>query len=390
MFSAWVLLFSLCGWLGLLDFGLGSALQFYAAKNRAEKRYIRLLAMRVALALTVSTILGVSLVYIFRAELVSLLFRSVDILDTDSKITAIFFCGSFAITSSLSGAVQKLLYGVGKGFIANLGLGTGQLATLTWIYVLTNGEARPTALTEIGIAHFVPPSIVWLILWSLFIRLEQPKAVFKIDNTLRSLIRKAIGFSGFAILSATVLRIDYLVLASVGDSRGIFEYNVIARFIGLPFFAFTAFLAALQPEFTTGVDLKKRFKKLHLPIALGAIAVGLGGIGLHYFSPYLVPLVAPGVDPVLNGYIVFLSTVYHILRVWTDSFAMVLLALGKLKFFWKIVPVQAVIGITLQLGLGQVFGTIGVLAGLCLSYVLTVSIILPIVARKTINESSAS
>jgi O-antigen/teichoic acid export membrane protein len=388
VFSGWVIVFNICGWFGLVDFGVSAALQYYTAKDRTDLNYIRRIACLIGIAFTAIGFFTIAIIYVFSSDIANYTLQSIHNLDPTYKNLSIILCCSSAVVWSLSGAFQKLLYGIGEGIRANVFLALGQICSLLSVYWVC-GHIESNQLSWIGLAHFAPASIIWLILWISFLKDCKIPAYKVAIFDFSKIIKKSLEFGAFAILSALVLRIDYLVLSEFSDSRGIFEYSMIARFLGLPLFAYTAYLAALQSEFTAHrAEVSKRYRSVPKTIAMGFLAIIIGTIGLIGFSGKLVPVLAPGVDPNLDVKLILLSGVYHCLRVWTDTYSMIILAMGRPDFFLKIVPLQAVVSIVAQIGLGAAFGTIGVLLGLCISYLLTVAIILPRISTKLVHEET--
>jgi Na+-driven multidrug efflux pump len=75
---------------------------------------------------------------------------------------------------------------------------------------------------------------------------------------------------------------------------------------------------------------------------------------------------------------------YVSIRLYTDTYAMVLQATSHLKIMWKTVIIQAPISVVLQWYLAIDYGINGVLIGLVLSFVLSAALILPIYYHKKI------
>jgi hypothetical protein len=78
---------------------------------------------------------------------------------------------------------------------------------------------------------------------------------------------------------------------------------------------------------------------------------------------------------------------YQVLRVWTDTFAMMLQSMSLLRPFWLLVPLQAIASVMLQIWLVPQFGLYGTFIGLTLSFLLTVSWGLPYFLLRHVRPS---
>lgn len=83
----------------------------------------------------------------------------------------------------------------------------------------------------------------------------------------------------------------------------------------------------------------------------------------------------------------FLFLVYMVLRVWSDTFAMVLLSFNKTGVLNRYIPFQAAVSIVAQIWLGKVFGSTGIIFGLIVSFIATAAWILPRTFYKLTNEN---
>jgi len=80
---------------------------------------------------------------------------------------------------------------------------------------------------------------------------------------------------------------------------------------------------------------------------------------------------------------------YYLIRIWTDTYAMVLQSVSILKPFWILVPIQALISLFGQIYFVRMYRLNGILYGLILSFLLTVSWGLPYYAIKYIFKKES-
>lgn len=386
-YTGWILLLNLCGWIGLFDFGIGSALQYYVAQNRSDPALAQRLAAGVVSVSVGIFLLSIPLLYFFGPLLIKVLDPLRDATELQ-KYSALLICSGLTLLTALGANAQKLLYGNGQGFIANILGCVSQVASLVGVALVC--FLRPeNPLFWISIGYACPAVILW---WAIFINQSKIAGWQNYRNLFEvgGFCKKSMGFWGFSILSALVLRIDYLILSQVSNSAGIFEYNIISRIYGLALFIYAAVLAAIQPELTaarTKGELITFFSILTRHTLLGALLVVGVCAGLLLYPEYIFRIIAPGHSAEMSVSLILLTGIYHVIRIWTDTYAMVLLARGNLGYLWLWVPFQAVIGIALQTVLGRHYGADGVVAGLICSYFFTVAIFLPIHARSTLLKT---
>ena len=77
---------------------------------------------------------------------------------------------------------------------------------------------------------------------------------------------------------------------------------------------------------------------------------------------------------------------YLLIRIYSDTYAMVLQSLNKTNPLWIITPIQAMIGFLCQWNLANRYGINGILMGLCLSFILTAIPGLTFFTRKELNN----
>ncbi|MCD3060883.1 transporter, partial [Salmonella enterica subsp. enterica serovar Enteritidis] len=73
----------------------------------------------------------------------------------------------------------------------------------------------------------------------------------------------------------------------------------------------------------------------------GVFFVGLGTLFIYVLKDYIYSIIANGIDYNISGAVFVLLAVYFSIRVWCDTFAMLLQSMNQLKILWLIVPCQA-------------------------------------------------
>ncbi len=182
-------------------------------------------------------------------------------------------------------------------------------------------------------------------------------------------------------LSIIVLQTDYIVMSQKLSAADIIKYTVTMKIFGLMFFIYTAVLQALWPV-CAELRVKMQWRKLHRIIFLniigGVFFIGLGTLFIYVLKDYIYSIIANGIDYNISEVVFVLLAVYFSIRVWCDTFAMLLQSMNQLKILWLIVPCQALIGGVTQWYFAEHYGIVGILYGLILSFSLTVFWGLPV------------
>ena len=186
-------------------------------------------------------------------------------------------------------------------------------------------------------------------------------------------------------MAAGVLQIDYIVMSQFLAAQDIAAYYISTKVFGLAFFVYSAILAALWPVFAESIakhewGLVQRYLRKYL--ALGLSFMFVCTISLIWLIPVAVGMLAPNENIIIPFGFILLLGFYHMIRVWTDTFAMVLLSINHMRPFWIYVPIQAILSIVLQWILVPLYGLYGVALGLIGSFIFTVSWALPMATLK--------
>ena len=182
-----------------------------------------------------------------------------------------------------------------------------------------------------------------------------------------------------------MLQIDYVVMSQYLHADDITIYNISTKVFGLAFFIYQAVLAALWPVFAEAIS--KRLwgtvnAQMKRALSVGLVFMALATISLVWLMPLAVHILAPTEHLVVPVGLIFVMGFYFMVRVWTDSFAMLLQSMSDLKPFWVFVPIQAIISIAAQWALVPRFSLYGVFIGLLASFLLTVTWALPLAAKR--------
>ena len=109
---------------------------------------------------------------------------------------------------------------------------------------------------------------------------------------------------------------------------------------------------------------------------------------LPFVLPTLVHVLAAGIDPTTSPAQGIVIGVGFMLRVVSDTFCVYFPATNRAAFLNAYVPIQAVLSVGCQWFLGTRYGILGILSGLCLSFLLTSAWILPFFSLRDLGRHS--
>lgn len=380
-YATFALLLALGGWIMLLDFGLGAALQNYIAESRAlavsdrEYRSIVLIAHIITLLIVLMMIFALS-GWLGPAYLKASHFP-------EYEATSLFALSSMLwMLNAIAGTGLKILYAESRGYLANLitsiGYVTGVVALLS---VNASFETVTVGLLlTVWVLSIALPGTVSLLYLTL------PCLTFKINRELTAqVMKRAGGVFIFAFLGAGTLQIDYLVMSQFLSDKDIAIYNIITKIFALVLFVYSAMLTALWPVITAlvaetnwaGVAHQVN-KHLKIGFFISFLLCLFVIINIDMITGFIVPSeqISPGV------FFLILMAIYIGVRVWTDTYAQVLLSASHTRPLIVWAAVQGIITLLAQLCLVGSFGIYGIVSAMIISYGLTVAWALPMEVRK--------
>ena len=209
---------------------------------------------------------------------------------------------------------------------------------------------------------------------------------------LRSLWPKARQFLLFFVLGSLVLQLDYIVLGRMVAPDEVAQYSFASKVINFATVLYLLSLGVLWPRCSELIAQNR-------PLAVRALVqpylrwgmVALAGLVafVSLYRDHLFPVMGVPSGAVPSLLLVVSVGIYSVLRIWTDTYAMILQASGRIDVLLRIVPVQALVSVVCQIVLCQQYGVAGVPAGVAISFILTVAWYLPYkVSRYQQGESS--
>ena len=166
-------------------------------------------------------------------------------------------------------------------------------------------------------------------------------------------------------------------------------YNIMSKIFGLINFIYAALLQSLWPicaeassqkRFSDFYKIEKRY------ISFGVVVVIVSTLAIFLLQDFILNMLAPDKGFEFPLTLIILFSIYQMVRVWTDTYAMFLMSIGKLKPLWISVPFQAALSGSLQWYGAINYGLVGLLCGLIVSFLITVSWWLPFSFRSIVNK----
>lgn len=384
-YAIFALLTGLTGWFMLADFGIGASLQNYISEDRAKAVENDAYLIAAALLLVCFLIFNVAVLYASSPYIAPTLLKAFPMLEDSDKERLYLITGCMFIVSALSGLSYKVWYAEQKGYLANLLPAIASLLGYVGIVFISEIPSSNKILFCV-IVFIAPVALLPLValIYQVWSRLGN--GLKQLNWTIFSkLIRRAQPFWVFALMANLVLQIDYIVMSQLLTPENIVAYNLSTKIFGLAFFVYSSLLTSLWPAFSEAIArgdwiMVKDYSRKYLSIGLAFMTLVTSA--LVWLMPTAIGLLAPNQTIVIPMLFILLLGIYQLIRVWTDTFAMILMSMSDVMPLWMTSPIQALFSISLQWYLAQAIGLYGIVIGLILSFLLTASWVLPFAVNK--------
>lgn len=376
-YAIFSLLSGLLIWCSISDFGVGSSLQNFISETRANKeKYDDY--MKTGIVISIFSCLLFIFLYIIMSKLTaSFYLSSFSSIDIEAKRKFFIIASIVFIFVGVGNVSYKILFAEMVGWKANLYNAISYVIGFIAIWYL-NYQGLPVSIDEALIALYGPVGLLSFsyLIYRLF---AAWKGQFRFDLA-KKIIKRGAGFLIFSFLSILVLQADYIVISQKLSPGDIVKYTVIMKLFGLVFFIYSALLQALWPvcaEYRVKGEWDKLNNLIYKNILAGVFFICASSGVIYIYQMEVISLLSKD-----NNYVFDISTfiilaLYFSVRVWTDTFAMLLQSMNYLKILWTLVPVQVMLCGLLQWFLADYWGINGILLGLTLSFLLTVAWGLP-------------
>jgi len=387
-YAAYAIFVGLQGWFLLADFGIGSSLQNHISEKRALGESYEPVIAAASIVLFFLLTLCLAGLVIISPHVAPIILKGFPFLAAGEKSQCLVYFGVFAIIASLSGVTCRIWFAEQRGYLANGLPAMSSVITLLLVIWVRRSELHDQ------------------LFWSLIVTvapltfLQLPVLLFRGISCLRiaggkwkvsllPLIIRAGKFWGFALMATVVLQLDYVVMSQFLSAGEIVVYNFTMKFFTIIYFVYYALLQALWPvcaELIARQEWAQVKRHLRRNIIIGAGVIVVGVTALSVLKEPLVNLLSPREQIVLPLRFILLTGGYYLLRVWSDTFTMILQSMSYLRPFWLIVPFQALISAATQWSLAPRYGVYGIITGISISFALTVVWALPWALRQKMQQ----
>jgi O-antigen/teichoic acid export membrane protein len=384
-YSIYIILSNIVAWTVLCDFGLGYSLQNYITELKSKgvdyKRYIFITVFLLFSILIVCSIL----IWILTPLLSELIFGKILVGNTVLIESTFFITCLIGLFTCLGSISTKIFYGLQNGHIPNLLLSLGSVLNIFGLYFIY--FFKLVNLTNVILITFGINALISIIPLIYFFYNSKPKFLNFDKVVIIQILKRGIGFGGFAIMSAGVLQVDYLIMSQFIRPSDIVAYSLLFKLFSLVFIVYNTLLSTLWPMFSEWsvnkkVDLIRTNIKKN--ILFGILIFTIFTLIIIFLGDEILGLIT-NIKISLPINLICLIGFYFMIRVWTDMFAIVLQSVNYLRPLWIFTPIQALISISLQVYFSLKFGVIGIVIALILSFLITVSWALPFFAYKKIK-----
>jgi O-antigen/teichoic acid export membrane protein len=379
-YSVFAILSGLAGWFFLFDLGSGFAAQNFISERRAKHEpYSDFVAAGTILSL-VLLVLAAAILFLIATPASRFLFAQYVDLSSVQKRDLFLIVGLFSSVVGLAGFVNKVWYARQLGFLANVAPAIGPVIGFILIKLVA-ASAIPDKLYWSCVAFFAPPAVLMLIAASTLLPAITRLRFETIWHDIKLILRRGRGHWLFAVLAATTLKVDYIVMSQVLRGDAIVSYNIASMIFTSIFFIYAALLAALWPSCAEAIARNQWHEiggYLRRYISLGIVLIVIATSLIAFLRPQILHLLSPTTPVSLGLGLISLFGVYFVIRVWTDTFGMILQSISAMKIFLIAVPIEAAIAVALQILFVRRFGPMGIPAALIVAYLCTVSWIMPV------------
>lgn len=369
-FAAYSIIFSLLGWVSLLNFGLPPAIQNEISKYRFEGKSTDHVVSLSFFLVIVITIISLPLIFLITFIVKKYLLFNYTFVEFRSLYLSLFFL----FLAGLTEIYYRILFAEQKGYLSNLYPSLVNIFVFTFLIILKIFNIRDFNMVLVFTCF--PYILVFFVSHFSAIRNNRPRFTISQFKNIYSIAKN---FWIFTLMANLTLNIDYAIMARILSPQDISIYNINMKIFNFIFVFYNTILLASWSDIAK-MYYKREFSKINSKI-LETLKIGLLiliiGTSLILIFKDLVLKIISGKNLVISYTTIILIALYFLIRIWTDTFAMVLQSMNKLDIFLKIVPIQAIISIIAVWYFGRIFGLNGVILGLIFSFIFTTAWMLP-------------
>lgn len=387
-YGVFAVLASLVNWMMLSDLGIGISMQNHISERRAAKGETDDIIIMAVLLATGFTVMTAVVMLLLGPWMSAMLLDNFTFLSPTDRTLAFYAMALPGIGTALGTVTYRIWFAQHRGYLSNLVPALGTVLGTLAIWMLQHGTHGGTIALNTA-AYYAPLALLPLI--ALVGSVAGAGRRHRVSRAVvRPLVVRGLRFWISGLLTAAVLQVDYVIMAHVLPVHDIVIYSVASKLFLLIFFVYNALLQALWPVCSEAIarhDWHAIATTVRRYITLGVVFTIVAGLGVAVTNQWIVRILAPGLDTPLPLIVIGLLTIYTAIRVWTDTFAMVLQSMNDLTILWIVAPLQSLCSISLQWLGAHLFGLSGVVGGLIGCFVFTAAWILPLRCRSHMRRT---
>jgi O-antigen/teichoic acid export membrane protein len=380
-YSVWAVMISLTGWFLLADLGIAQVTQ-----NRLARMLATGAAVHGAVRQSVRTValIGIALGVLctLSAPWTGDLLLGRLLADPAARRWCVSAGAWMLIAASWSAVAAKIWYALGHGVRANLLPMLAFLCSLAAVYFLPPMFA-PELRLKVALAAWLAPAALVGALSLALIWLQAHGGAGE-EPARMTVLRQSLPFWSYAAMGIVTLNVDYAILARSADPTELVAYNLVTKVFAFLFFFYASTLAVFSPRFSrahaTG-RLDQAFGMLRRHMLISSAAFLAVATGMWFALPAIFVHVFKVSHIQIPASLFFAVVALNFVRVWADGYATFLVAIDQVRTLSRFLPAQAVLSVGFQVILAHRYGALGIILGLILSYLLTVSWGFPVMTR---------
>lgn len=382
-YSVYLVVIGLSGWFLLVESGMGATIQNVIANSKIEfEKKKKKITVSFCLFLLVF-ILGLLSFLIFSSTINKIL---LDRFFGDVGGYSYFFLFVYLLYSlqALGNISVKLNYGKSKGYLGCLYILISNLLSICLLYAYVN-------FIDSGIWSEL--IVFWLLIPSIFgfcFFYHATSALFTKINWNDFVEEKKLVLSQFrflliGIVAVMIVQVDYLILSVKSGAQELLVYSVYSKIYIFIYYIFNSIMLTQWSIFTidyASFKYNSIIKRIYKLIFIASFISVVSGIAIYYLQEAIVVKYFTEIDSVVSYTLIALFSFLTLCRSISDVFATFVQSIGAEKYLLQIMPVQAILSMSLQYYLYDLFSIEGLVSGLAMSFVLSVLWYLPFVTNK--------
>ena len=394
-YGIWVTVSTTVVMLAVMDLGVANSLtnaisRAYAASDRALAR--RFYASAFWISLAISTVLGLSAVLLWPHVDWASLFHLADRAAAHEASLCVAVALAFFLLSLPLNLINRVLSGYQQTQITNYFSLLSNVLGLAAILIVIHLHGTLLNLMCFYSGTLLAGTVflnLWVHLWDKRWLFPTPRSVSK--KALRDLMNTGLGFFILQVAGLIVFNSDNIVITHYLGAAEVAPYSVTWRLAGYAAILQTAIFPSLWPAYSEAYArgdyawVRRTFWNA-VRLSLGATAAAI--LILSFFGQTLIRWYV-GSSAVPNQLLLLAICAWTLLSAGMDLQACLLAAINRVKWQGILSAIAAVVNIGLSIYLVKRLGSLGVVLGTMLSYILVLVVPQTVIVWRALYQPPA-